>query len=154
MTIDISTDRSGTALRMLVFQALKAYPTKALLPFLRDSDSIVRTAAARQLQVRGGSAVFEHARQLATSKKKDDREIAAFILGQLGTPERPFKGESLPLLQKLCADRSAEVRETAVASLGHLKAVEAIDSVKQLKRDNDESVQKMARYVERQLRTR
>ena len=98
--------------------------------------------------------MFEHARQLATSKKKDDREIAAFILGQLGTPERPFKGESLPLLQKLCADRSAEVRETAVASLGHLKAVEAIDSVKQLKRDNDESVQKMARYVERQLRTR
>lgn len=152
MAIDISTDKSGTALRMLVYQALAGYSTEALLPFLGDSDTIVRTAAARKLQVRGGVEVFEHAAQLATSTKKEDREISAFILGQLGTPKRPFRIASLPILKKLCMDKSSAVREAALASLGHLDAVEAIDLIKQLKRDRIESVQKMARYAERQLR--
>jgi HEAT repeat protein len=148
MTIDLSTDRSGHSLRMLVSQALRHYPTESLFQFLHDPSSIVRTAAARQLHCRPEiEAVFDYAVSLLVSQKSRDREIAAFLFGQIGTPHRPLKTKSIPLLEKLCADENAEVRTTALSSLGHLGAAEAKAVIQNAITDPVPAVQKMALYV-------
>jgi len=152
MSIDIGVDKAGTSLRMLISQALEKYPSKSLLAFLDDSNVVVRTAAARQLQVRGEVQTLEHAMRLAKSKKRREREIAAFILGQLGTPKLPFKARSVPTLIELCADGAHEVRAAALAALGHLQAIEADATIKRARRDANEDVRSMASFALRQLK--
>lgn len=119
--IDIGIDRPGHSTRLLVQQALGLYKPEALIHFLSDRDAIVRTAAARELQQRGGELALDEAKRLSLSRRGVDREIAAFLLGQLGTPKRPFRRQSLPVLSSLLFDKSAAVREAAAAALGHLR---------------------------------
>jgi HEAT repeat protein len=124
MTIDIGVTGSSN-LRLLVYQALKHYSEDALLPMLEDSSSIVRTAVARELQLRGGERTLARAVALLTSPKVSNREIAVFLLGQLGTPHFHFKQQTIPLIEgRLMEDQSEEVREAAAAALGH-QATEA-----------------------------
>jgi HEAT repeat protein len=119
MTIDMGVTGSST-LRLLVYQALKHYSEEALLPMLEDGSSIVRTAVARELQLRGGERTFARTVELLRSPKVSDREIAAFLLGQLGTPHFPFKQQTTPLMEgRLIEDESDVVREAAAAALGH-----------------------------------
>src|SRR5687768_4571620 len=118
--IDDDFGESGATLRMLVFQAKKGWSTNALLQLLRDEDSIVRTAVAREPQIRGESPIFGQVRDLIGSDQAYLREIAAFVLGQLGTPSMPFKQESIPLLLPLAADDDADVRSSVAAAFGHL----------------------------------
>jgi len=113
-------DSSSSTLRMLASQALKAWGTSAILKLLSDEDYVVRTLAARELHVRGSQEVFEHTLQLETGIESEKRELCAFILGQLGTPEMPFKLSSFPILRRLAADSDSGVRAAAVAALGHL----------------------------------
>lgn len=124
--IDIGIDRPGCSTRLLIQQALALYRPEAILPFLEDGDIVVRTAAARELQLRGGELALTAAKHLRESKQAKNREIAAFLLGQLGAPKRPFKKESIPILSELLFDRSSSVREAAAAALGHLKSSAAI----------------------------
>ena len=56
---------------------------------LSEQDAIVRTAAARELQMRGGRDIFEKVQHLSGNENPETREIAAFILGQIGTPKMP-----------------------------------------------------------------
>jgi len=119
MTIDVGVTGAST-LRLLVYQALKHYAEEALLPMLEDGSSIVRTAVARELQLRGGERTFTRAVALLTSPKVSNREITVFLLGQLGTPHFPFKQQTIPLIEsRLIEDQSEEVREAAAAALGH-----------------------------------
>src|SRR4030095_1498035 len=128
--IDIGTDRNGHSLRMLTSEALKAYPTAMLFQFLEDRDVIVRSLAARHLQLRGGKDVFDYARQLLLSKRAPSREVAAFLLGQLGTPKRPFRVQSTRLLVDLLkSEANSQVRAAAIASLGQLRAINAVERV-------------------------
>lgn len=150
MSIDIGIDRKGRSLRMLVSQALGLYKTNSLLAFLHDPNAIVRSAAARHLQTRGDPEVFERAIELAQSKRRDDREIAAFLLGQLGTPLQPFKGKSVPVLEKLCGDRAYVVRIAALAALGHLRATQSEEVIRHARRDAHPEVRSMANYVLKQ----
>ena len=116
---------------MLVWQALRLYPTNSLFQFLHDPSSIVRTIAARELQTRAEiDVVFDYTASMVGSSKRRDREIAAFLLGQIGTPNRPLKAKSLPLLETLCRDSDAEIRATALSSLGRLDAKEALQIVR------------------------
>jgi HEAT repeat protein len=125
--IDSSVDQKGHSLRHLVWKGLKTYPTPSLFQFLEDGDVIVRTAVARELQLRGGGAVFKRALLLLSNKKSVLREIGAFLLGQLGTPKRPYKKRSTGLLLKaLEAEMSPSVRATIIASVGLLKATTAV----------------------------
>ena len=125
--IDISVDlKPGRSLRLLVFQAIQLYPSHALIPFLNDRTDIVRTAAARELQIRGEVETFDLAEKMIKSRRSLDRDLGAFLLGQLGTPRMPYKKRSVPLLIPLLTDRSALVRESAASALGHLQAKEAI----------------------------
>lgn len=105
---------------MLVAQALRDYPDKSLLKLISDEDRIVRTAAARQLQMNGGKHVFNEVESSLNDERDFVREISAFILGQLGTPDRPFKDQSIPHLKRLLRDPSNDVRATAVSAIGHL----------------------------------
>jgi HEAT repeat protein len=139
--IDVGVDREGHSLRQLVWQALKACPTIALFQFLEDRDVIVRSAAARELQLRGGRAAFERARQLLTSRGTTIREMGAFLLGQLGTPKRPYKKKSTKLLLGLLrAESNPVVRATAITSLGQLKAVEALRQITAFSKDRSPAV--------------
>jgi HEAT repeat protein len=124
--IDIGIDKPGHSTRLLIQQALGLYAPQVLVQFLRDKDSIVRTAAARELQQRGAQIAFDEAKSLISSKRAIDREIGAFLLGQIGIPMRLYKEESSPLLIGLLSDKSAIVRAAAASSLGHLLASDAV----------------------------
>lgn len=119
-------DASSSTLRLLVWEGLKSYPTHALHKFLEDEDPIVRTSAARVLHLRGEEQTFAYAIRISTDKRDYVREIAMFTLGQLGTPGMPYRLQSIPLLaEHLLSDMSPDVRATAAAALGHLRATEA-----------------------------
>lgn len=120
--IDISTDKPGETIRALVWQALKQYRNEHLYQFLHDKSPIVRTIAARELQIRGAKDTFRKMEILARSESAVLKELCAFILGQLGTPKAPYKNESIPYLLALSADKSPNVRSAAIAALGHLRA--------------------------------
>ena len=113
-------DSESETLRILVYQALKAYKIKPLLKLLFDDNLIVRTAVARELQMRSGRIIFNFLKIHLKNKKAIVREISAFTLGQLGLQEKPFKSQSLALLIPLLKDRSTDVRSAAAAALGHL----------------------------------
>ena len=121
----IDCEVSYSTLRHLVWKALEQYPTQNLLPMLQDTDAIVRTAVARNLHVRGGDDVFTFAIELTNALRFEGREIAAFLLGQLGTPNYPYRDKSIPYLRKLLFDDYYEVRGVAASSLGWLHADEA-----------------------------
>lgn len=113
-------DYTNSTIRLLAFQALKHWKTSAIFPLLSDEDYIVRSAAARELQIRGEKDTYEKLQNLVGNPVPYVREIAAFVLGQLGTPKFPFKEQSIPLLQNLLSDDDFEVRAAAVAAFGHL----------------------------------
>lgn len=121
----IDCEVSYSTVRHLVWKALEQYSTQILLPMLQDTDAIVRTAVARELQVRGGDDVFTVAIELTNALRFEGREIAAFLLGQLGTPDYPYRDKSIPYLRKLLLDDYYEVRGVAASSLGWLHAHEA-----------------------------
>lgn len=113
-------DASSSTLRLLVSDSLKKWTSDALLGLLNEDDVIVRTASARELQVRGGHEIFEKILPLIKDQKPEKREISAFILGQLGTPKMPFKEKSFPALVLLAEDESPDVRSATAAAFGHL----------------------------------
>lgn len=137
-------DYSSSSIKLLVFQALKAYPTDAVLPLLQDEDVTVRSAAAREIQVRGEKLALDYVLPLCNDGREFVREIAAFTLGQLGTPTYPFRSESIPKLMELAVDSSAEVRGAAVAALGHLHAVASKDVLLNAAEDVNPDVRAMA----------
>ena len=109
-----NSDVQNSTIDLLVFQALKQYPTNALVPMLEDKDVIVRSAVARELQIRGGDEVFIAAQKLGASERHESREIAAFLLGQLSTPTLPYLEQSVPLLKVHLKDDYHEVRSGGV----------------------------------------
>ena len=142
-----SPDLEKSTLHLLLFQALKQYSTSALLPMLGGKDAIVRVAAARELQTRGGDDVFEVAASFVKSSRHESREIAAFLLGQLGTPKLPYRGQSLPLLTALLKDDYYEVRSAAAAALGHLHAEEALGELIMLASDAEPEVRECVAFA-------
>ncbi len=134
-------DLSDSTLRFILWKALERYSTRDLLNFLYDHDPIVRTSAAKQLQLRGTPEIFRKVKLLCHHKTDTVREIAAFVLGQLGTPQFPFKKQSVSVLIKLLKkDSSHEVRAAAAAALGHLGSNEAMESLLQSVHDKHDQV--------------
>ena len=145
-------DSSASLLRLLVSQGLKSWPWEALLRASLDKSVIVRTAAARELHVRPEvDAIFERIIPMLGSRDAGTREIAAFILGQLGTPAMPRREGSFPHLATLLSDQSSSVRSVAVSSIGHLahggmpKAIE--DKLVALRDDASADVRAMVAYA-------
>ncbi|PTR26300.1 HEAT repeat protein [Luteibacter sp. OK325] len=141
----IDDEVPNSTVRLLVFEAIRSYPSDALLLMLDDEDTIVRMAVARELQVRGEKKAFDHALLRCDDLRDFVREIAAFTLGQFGTPTYPFRSESIPKLAELAVhDPSFEVRATAVASLGHLHAEESMQVLLESANDPEADVRAMA----------
>jgi HEAT repeat protein len=113
-------DSSSSVLRLLVSQALKDWKIAGVQKLLTEEDVIVRTAAARELHSRGEKETYDYVEKLAHDDQAFVREIAAFTLGQLGTPLYPYRKESLPILCDLLGDQAAETRAAAAAALGHM----------------------------------
>lgn len=146
-------DITDSTLRFILWKALREYPTNELLELLEDEDMIVRTSAAKQLQLRPEEDVYHATVQLVEAQKEYKREISAFVLGQLGTPKFPYKDKSIPILTRLFDDSSADVRATAVSSIGHLGSEKIhhddmlLDKVIKLSIDQNEDVRLCCAYA-------
>ncbi|HKV54514.1 MAG TPA: HEAT repeat domain-containing protein [Candidatus Binataceae bacterium] len=143
------TDKPGHSLKMLLQFAIKQFPGEVLFDFVLDKDSIVRTMAARRLQNEPDLAerTFAFACTLAQQKRGWQKEIAAFILGQLCPPNYPFKDKSIPVLNSLAKDPEPAVRGAAIVGLGHLGAVESKELVLIALNDPDPGVVGCASYA-------
>lgn len=151
-TID-KLDASHSRLRFILSNALSMYPEESLLELILDSDIILRTAAARQIHTSGTIKSFEFALSLVKSGRFDDREMGAFILGQLGAPRRLFCRESLPSLFKLLDDPYYEVRASSVGAIGFLQLASdtpvpgVLEKIIPLRNDQEESVRAALGYT-------
>lgn len=153
--IDKGVDEPGSSLRVLVSQALRSYPTRVLNTFLDDKNTVVRTAAARELQSRGEVESFEFAVSLLSDRRAYMREIGVFILGQLGTPDYPYKDASIDLIaERLSLDKSQMVRASAAAALGHLKASSKLDILIYAASDESANVRACAAFALTRMKRR
>ena len=134
-------DSSDSTLRLILWKALQKYSTARLCALLSDNDAIVRTSAAKQLHLRGNKAAYRKAVELCAHENGELREIGAFLLGQLGTPKRPFRKQSIPILVNLLVnDPFHEVRAAAAGALGHLQATEASNELLSIAGDSSSEV--------------
>lgn len=113
-------DATHDGLRLAVARGVQTYSEQELLDALNDRNAILRTAAARQLHLRGDRHVFEKMKMLSVAPRHESREIAAFVLGQLGNPTCPFATESFPIFLSLLDDHYSEVRSAAIVGLASL----------------------------------
>lgn len=116
---------NNTTLNIFASRYLDTVSISELIEWVDDPDPKVRTLVARKLQCRGTREVFEFAKQWAISTLDYQRELAAFILGQLGClfdddKKYPFKSETKPILMSLINDENHEVRAAVIAGFGHL----------------------------------
>lgn len=131
-----SLDASASLLRLLVSEGLKSWSSEALVEAAQDKSVIVRTAAVRELHARPDvDTIFGWAVSLVSSPKAETREIAAFLMGQLGSPAMPKREASYPYLTEMLDDKDEGVRASAASAIGHL------------------SYQDMPQFVERRLVT-
>lgn len=76
----------------------------------------------RELHVRGTDEVFDAAAAQCRKKTNASRSLGADILGQLGTPGRPYREPSLKQLWSLLRSaRSPHVLNSILVAIGHLQ---------------------------------
>jgi HEAT repeat protein len=122
-----------------------------LYALLYESNPVIRTFAARELQIRNDLGTYEKSVEMSKDKRVYVREMAAFVLGQLGAPSYPYKRKSVPVLIELASDRSSSVRATAVSALGHLKALKARSVIINAANDSSAQVRVSAAFSLRML---
>lgn len=113
-------DATDDKLRLVLTKALRTYTNQELFSFVQDSNPVLRTAAARELHIRGGKETFNVAAALAEHPRYEYRATAAFILSQLGTPHCPYASQSFDILKRLLHDDYYEVRSQAIYAVGWL----------------------------------
>lgn len=143
-------DASHDELRLVIAKALRTYTNGDLISYLSSTNVILRTSAARELHSRGTRDVFDAALRLITDVRYENREIGAFVLGQLGTPTCPFASDSFRPLCLLLDDPYFEVREAAIGSIGFLASLgreppkAIVDKILLLSEDTEDAVRKSA----------
>lgn len=126
---------------VFLWQEFRKLGVEEIFEFLYDADETTRYTAAKELQFRGGRQVLDKAAELCADSDEMLREVGAFILGQIGTPDRPFDRESIPILMSLFEyDPVPAVRASAAASLGHLRCTEAVSALEKGIHDPDSQV--------------
>jgi len=98
---------SESDLYILAWQRVKQLTNSELLCFACSKDALVRDLVIREFHVRPSREVFEIAEALVHDKRARAKEVGYLILGQLGSPNRPFRDDSMPLImQGLESERS------------------------------------------------
>ncbi|SDG42073.1 HEAT repeat-containing protein [Sinosporangium album] len=114
----------------------------------RDPDGPIRWQAIADLQRRGDLATFTEARRLCAGQTTTERVLGVDILGQLGTPDRPFADRSLPILRFLATcEEDPIVLYSVLIALGHLRDRRALPTVIDLARHEDPRVRYGAAYA-------
>jgi len=142
-------DDLDDSLPHLAWHGLRASSTPLVLYYLEDRNSVVRFAAARVLHLRPSGKALARGTKLLRSEAMRKREIAAYLLSQLGTPRRPYKKESTRiLLRALSRERNAAVRAMIILALGKLKARPALYRVLSFANDRAPQVRReVALYI-------
>lgn len=110
-----------------------------LLCFACSKDALVRDLVIREFHVRPCREVFEIAAELVHDKRSRTRETGYLILGQLGSPERPFREQSIPLIIQGLKSEKSILPQCAIAyAIGHLVPPRAL---------NEEIVDGLFRYL-------
>ncbi len=144
-----TTDRSGQhSLRLLLRAGIERFPDDMVLSFLYNKDHIVAAVTAQMVRTPSKfvDRAFTEAIKLSKEKAAFRRELSTYILGQLGPPEFKYKDQSVPILTRLCADTSGDVRGGAIVALGHLEAGDCKDIILDALNDTDESVIESAAF--------
>lgn len=124
-----------------LWEEMKHYSLSQLHSELISSEELRRWAAARELQVRGQAETFSYLITLSKMPDASFREIAAFALGQLGTPNRPFIKQSTPILIDLLKhDLDVRVRAAAASALGYLASPDSFEFLKNASLDKEADV--------------
>jgi hypothetical protein len=87
-------------------------------------------SANTDLHRRATRAIFERAAILCGDQRPELRVLGCDVLGQLGyATGHPFADETLPILERLCADQDSCVVGAAITAVGHMYRPEALDAV-------------------------
>ncbi len=109
-------------LYILAWQRVKQLTNRELLCFICSKDALVRDLIIREFHLRPSREVFEIAVALIHDKRAQARESGYLILGQLGSPNRPFRDDSMPLIMLgLESERSVSVQCAIACAIGHLE---------------------------------
>jgi HEAT repeat protein len=154
-------DPSSSTSRLLAWEALRKYPTKALINLLDDPEIEVRTLAARELQLRGGRNLLNLGAEMLASRSPARRALGAFLLGQLGAPRLPFATKTGELFERLLArEKSRDVVEVALYALGHVGGKEKLTNgklrelVKARSQSSNSGMRRAARFALRSFEKR
>ena len=95
---------------------------------------------------RGDASVLETARELLTREDPRARAVGAYVLGQLGIPERTFPAESAEALERHAEEheQDPEVLATIASAFGNLGAPYGIETLLKLRRHADARVREGA----------
>jgi HEAT repeat protein len=116
--------------RYFVQKGMSDLSPAQLIDLLTQDDPIVRSSAGFLLHLSGGNSEdFDRIAALATHADAHVREVAAYVLGQFGTPDYPFRVASVPLLSRMTRDSNDEVRVSAISALGHLRGDDAWEAI-------------------------
>lgn len=108
---------------------------------LTHEEDDVHWDAVHVLRMRGTKEVFDAMRGLCKSDRWLERELGADVLGQLGTPGRPFADETLPvLLDLLDNDENPDVLCSAAIAVQGLDDPRAVEALVQHKNHSDGDV--------------
>lgn len=108
-------------LYILAWQRVKQLTNTELLCFVRSKNALVRDLVIREFHVRPSREVLEIALSLLREKKAVARAAGYLILGQLGSPDRPFRGDSMrSILAGMESEKSPSVRSAIAYAVGHL----------------------------------
>jgi len=100
---------------------------------------------AAALAWRGSPQVLEAARELAGRDDPRARAVAAWVLGQLGVPDRTLPAESAAELEKVAAgEQDPEVLATIASAFGNLGPPFGIETLLRLRRHPDARVREGA----------
>jgi HEAT repeat protein len=121
-----SDDDNQKLSRYFVQKGMSDLSPAQLIDLLTQDDPIVRSSAGFLLHLSGGNSEdFDRIAALATHAEAHVREVAAYVLGQFGAPDYPFRAASVPLLARMARDTDGEVRVSAVSALGQVRGRDA-----------------------------
>ncbi|MFT3960593.1 hypothetical protein [Propionivibrio sp.] len=115
------TTKAEFDLHILAWQRVRELTNAELLCFIRSKNTQVRDLIIREFHVRPSREVLEIALSLVNEKKAVARAAGYLILGQLGSPDRPFRNDSIPAIMKgIESEKLPSVRCAIAYAIGHL----------------------------------